>query len=186
MGQLRIIGGIHRSRIIKFKDNIDGLRPTPDRVRETVFNWLGQTLNGKTCLDLFAGSGAMGFEAISRGAKSVMMIEANKSVYPDLVNNAKLLKIAGGSPVGEIDLKLQDAINYINQGSQSFDIIFIDPPFDSDLLQISLNALRASQLLNENSKIYIECQKLPDLTGYKVIKEGKAAMVRFFLIKVGV
>ena len=68
MGKVRIIGGTHRSRILNFKDDVNGLRPTPDRVRETVFNWLGQELTGKKCLDLFAGSGALGFEALSRGA----------------------------------------------------------------------------------------------------------------------
>ena len=177
LGQVRIIGGIHRSRILRFKDDITGLRPTPDRVRETVFNWLGQTLAGKTCLDLFAGSGAMGFEAISRGAKSVTMIESNKFVYTDLLNNAKLLKTDNAL------IKNQNALNYIKQSIPYFDIIFIDPPYNSDLLQQCLNALSGSTLINEDAVIYIEYQKKPDLGSYEVIKEGRAGMVHFALIR---
>ncbi len=177
LGQVRIIGGLHRSRILKFKDDVTGLRPTPDRVRETVFNWLGQTLTDKTCLDLFAGSGAMGFEAISRGAKSVLMVESNKAVYTDLLNNAKLLK------VDNVLIKNQNAKNYISQSGQSFDIIFIDPPHKSELLQQCLGALSGSTLINEDTLIYIEYQTKPDLTGYETVKEGRAGAVHFDLLQ---
>lgn len=178
MGQVRIIGGIHRSRILRFKDDVTGLRPTPDRVRETVFNWLGQTLSGKTCLDLFAGSGAMGFEAMSRGAKFIVMVESNRLVYADLLNNAKLLK------VDNILIKNQNAKNYIGQSGQIFDIIFIDPPHKSELLQQCLGAISGSSLINEDTLIYIEYQTKPDLTGYELIKEGRAGVVHFALIKI--
>ncbi len=178
MGQVRIIGGMHRSRILKFKDDISALRPTPDRVRETVFNWLGQRLTGKTCLDLFAGSGAMGFEAVSRGARLVVMIESNKPIYNDLISNAKLLKTENAF------IKNQKAQNYINQSTQSFDIIFIDPPYKSDLLQQCLKALSDSILVDENTMIYIEYHDKPDLTGYETIKEGRAGAVHFALLKI--
>lgn len=178
MGQVRIIGGIHRSRILKFKDDVTALRPTPDRVRETVFNWLGQTLTGKTCLDLFAGSGAMGFEAMSRGAKSVLMVESNKAVYTDLLANAKLLK------VDNVLIKNQNAKNYISQSGQSFDIIFIDPPHKSELLQQCLSALSGSTLINKDTLLYIEYQTKPDLSSYETIKEGRAGAVHFALLKI--
>jgi 16S rRNA (guanine966-N2)-methyltransferase len=178
LGQVRIIGGTHRSRILKFKDGANGLRPTPDRVRETVFNWLGQNLTGKTCLDLFAGSGAIGFEAVSRNAKSVMMIELDKVVYTDLINNAQLLKAEN------VLIKNQNALNYIQQSLQYFDIIFIDPPYKSDLLQKCLKLLQDSTLINENTLIYIEYQQEPYLIGYEIIKKGMAGMVNFALLKV--
>lgn len=206
MGQVRIIGGIHRSRILKFKDDVTGLRPTPDRVRETVFNWLGQTLTGKTCLDLFAGSGAFAFEAMSRGAKSVLMLESNKAVYTDLLNNAKLLKVdnvliknqnaknyisQSAKPLGESDFILQHnqpkhdgLLKFPTGWSPAFDIIFIDPPHKSELLQQCLKALSGSTLINEDTSIYIEYQTKPDLTGYEVIKEGRAGVVHFALLKI--
>jgi 16S rRNA (guanine966-N2)-methyltransferase len=177
LGQVRIIGGTHRSRILKFKDDVNGLRPTPDRVRETVFNWLGQTLTGKTCLDLFAGSGAFAFEAISRNAQCVVIVESNKAVCADLTNNANLLKAENST------IKNQDAINYILQSLQLFDIIFIDPPYKSGLLQECLKLLPTSKLINENTLIYIEYQDEPDLNGYKIIKAGRAGMVNFALLE---
>ena len=180
MGQVRIIGGIHRSRILKFKDGITGLRPTPDRVRETVFNWLGQSLIGKTCLDLFAGSGAFGFEAVSRGAKSVILVESNRNVYADLASNAKLLK------ADNVLVKNQNALNYISRANQYFDIIFIDPPYSSNLLQKCLNELNSGRLMNEDTVLYIEYQDLPDLAAYQVIKQGRAGMVHFALLKIEV
>jgi 16S rRNA (guanine966-N2)-methyltransferase len=176
LGQVRIIGGIHRSRILRFKDDITGLRPTPDRVRETVFNWLGQNLTGKTCLDLFAGSGAMGFEAMSRGARSIILIESNKTVYADLVDNARLLR------ADNILIKNQNAQSFINQINEAFDIIFIDPPHKSNLLQQCLRALSDSILVNESTLIYIEYQESPNLDGYEVRKIGRAGVVHFALI----
>jgi 16S rRNA (guanine966-N2)-methyltransferase len=181
LGQVRIIGGIHRSRILKFRDEAIGLRPTTDRIRETVFNWLGQSLHNKSCLDLFAGSGAMGFEAISRGASLVLMIEKNRYVYNDLISNAQLLKI------DNIHIKNQDALNYINQPtSESFDIIFIDPPYNSDLLNQCLCSLKQAKLVKPDTLIYIEYQAMPDLTGYTVIKKGRAGIVHYSLLKLEV
>lgn len=180
MGQIRIIGGLYRSRILKFKDGIPGLRPTPDRVRETVFNWLGQSLKNKTCLDLFAGSGAFAFEAVSRGARSVILIESNRKVCAELINNTMLLN------ADNILVKNLDALNYIRKDTQYFDIIFIDPPYSSNLLQECLNELNGGKLINENTILYIEYQSLPDLTGYQIIKEGKVGIVHFALLKIEV
>jgi 16S rRNA G966 N2-methylase RsmD len=100
--KVRIIGGEWRGRLIDFPQ-AEGLRPTPDRVRETLFNWLGQTLDGKTCLDLFAGSGALGFEALSRGARRVMMVEKNPQVLKALQGNARKLCADGHSKKAAIE-----------------------------------------------------------------------------------
>lgn len=177
MGQVRIIGGYHRSRIIKFKDGVNTLRPTPDRVRETLFNWLGQDLTGKNCLDLFAGSGALGFEAISRGAKSVTMVESNKDVALDLRHNATLLK------ADNVALMNRDALYFIKNNQNTFDVIFLDPPYLSQLLGKCLQQItQVPHILSERGVIYIEYQEPPDLTGYSIIKSGKASQVHFALI----
>lgn len=177
MGQIRIIGGTHRSRIIKFSDHVESLRPTPDRVRETTFNWLGQSIKAKVCLDLFAGSGALGFEAISRGAEAVVMIESNRSVYTNLVDNSKLLK------TNNVQIKNQNALEFIDQSRQLFDIIFLDPPYDSAILQQCLDLLACKALIHSDTLIYIEYRCMPNLTAYSVIKEGRAGVVHFALIK---
>ena len=136
MGRVRIIGGINRSRILKFADGVSGLRPTPDRVRETLFNWLGQDLTGKSCLDAYAGSGALGFEAASRNAKSVVMIDNNKSVAQDLEANKALLH------VDNVVIRNESAINYLRTTQAQFDVIFLDPPYASVLLSESLQIIR--------------------------------------------
>ena len=125
--RVRIIGGAWRSRILRFPARED-LRPTPDRVRETLFNWLGQDLTGKTCLDLFAGSGALGFEAASRGAASVVMLERDAVAFRALQENARLLAAAS------VDLRRADALEYLRADGRRYDVVFIDPPFRSELL----------------------------------------------------
>lgn len=177
MGQVRIIGGIHRSRIIRFKDDIKELRPTPDRVRETLFNWLAQDLTNKSCLDLFAGSGILGFEAISRNAKRVVFNELNKNVVEDLKLNKATLK-AENAEVNSID-----AEKYIENCTESFDLIFLDPPYKTNLLSKSLSLIKNKAILKEDGIIYIEYEYIPDLTNYEVIKQKKAGMVNFALIK---
>ena len=104
------------------------MRPTPDRVRETLFNWLGQTLYGKRCLDLFAGSGALGFEAASRGAEQVLMVENNRSVYRALQANLKKLALSN------VALRCEDGLKFARQENGLFDVVFLDPPFNSDYL----------------------------------------------------
>jgi len=113
-----------------------GLRPTPDRVRETLFNWLGQELGGKECLDLFAGSGALGFEAVSRGARRVVMVERDARVFQALQANAQAL---GCESV--VELHRADALEFARNATRAFDIVFLDPPFDSGLLAAVAPAL---------------------------------------------
>src|SRR3990167_11007598 len=118
MGKVRIIGGLYRSRILKFKDGVDGLRPTPDAIREKLFNWLGKDLSGKKCLDLFAGSGALGFEAVSRNATAVTMVESDKIVFGYLQENEKLLQS------DNVMLINTSAIEYLKNSKDKFDLIF--------------------------------------------------------------
>src|SRR5262245_30821402 len=122
--RVRIIGGAWRSRHIAFPPRGD-LRPTPDRVRETRFNWLGQDLTGKTCLDLFAGSGALGFEAASRGAQRVVMVESDAPTFRALQANRELLA------AGTVELARADALEFLRSDAGRYDVVFVDPPFRS-------------------------------------------------------
>ena len=126
MNTVRIIGGEWRRRVLRFPD-AQGLRPTPDRVRETLFNWLGQDLDGLSCLDLFAGSGALGFEAASRGAAKVVMVEHAPKVAAALEENARLLD-AGG----RLQIVRADAVKFASSLTATgvrFDVLFLDPPY---------------------------------------------------------
>ena len=175
MGKIRIIGGIHRSRQIEVLDE-DGLRPTLDRVKETLFNWLGQDLTGLTCLDLFTGSGSLAFEALSRNAREVIMLEQNTAVFKQLKQKKKLLKLEN------CIIYNQDALVYLkNLTSRKFDIIFIDPPYESDLLEQVLPLIRT--FLTETSVIYVEYKNKVNFTGFEVIKQKKAGVVNFVLLK---
>jgi 16S rRNA (guanine966-N2)-methyltransferase len=128
MNKVRIIGGELRSRMVSFPADIPGLRPTPDRVRETLFNWLGQTLYGRSCLDLFAGSGALGFEAASRGAERVVMVEKSRTALRALQDNAKKLGCAN------VFVHEQDGLEFVSCDTHKYDVIFLDPPFQSDYM----------------------------------------------------
>jgi len=176
MNKVRIIGGDLRSRVIKFPD-AEGLRPTPDRVRETVFNWLGQTLSGRTCLDLFAGSGALGFEAASRGAERVVMVESNPAVCRALQEN---LKIFGCT---NVFVHCQDGLEFISSDARQYDVIFLDPPFNGNHLPRLLEIL--PQHLDDNGLLYLESGapievRLP----WQVVKSGKAGQVYYQLLQV--
>ncbi len=174
MGKIRIIGGFHRSRQLEVLDE-DGLRPTLDRVKETLFNWLGQELAGLKCLDLFSGSGSLAFEAISRGAKYVAMIEKNSRAFKQLEINKKILKIEN------CHIYNQDALVFLQNNTELFDVIFVDPPYASDLLIKVLPFLKHQ--LTENGVIYIEYKDKIDLTGFQIIKQKKAGIVNFALLK---
>lgn len=146
--KIRIIGGNWRSRLIPVL-NVQQLRPSPNRVRETLFNWLGQQLINCTCVDLFAGSGILGFEAVSRGAKSVIMVEKNKLIYDQLLSSAKLLGAYN------INIILGDALHISKRLPQAhFDIVFLDPPFHSGFLRDAI--IQASFLVKQNGALYIE------------------------------
>lgn len=174
-GKIRIIGGEWRSRIVTFPNQMD-LRPTPDRVRETVFNWLGQDLGGKTCLDLFAGSGVMGFEAASRGAKQVVMVEADASTFKVLRANADQLQAT------QVELKLMDAITFINIDSRRFDIIFLDPPYRLGLLPELLPLLATH--LAQAGLIYVESEEfLGSDERWQVLRSKQSGKVCYQLLE---
>jgi 16S rRNA (guanine966-N2)-methyltransferase len=153
----------------------EGLRPTPDRVRETLFNWLGQTLYGRTCLDLFAGSGALGFEAASRGAARVEMVEKNPAVFRALQSNiAKLACV-------NVFAYCQDGLEFCSGNTQRYDVIFLDPPFQGNYLPGLLEIL--SQRLNENGVVYVEAGVAIDVSlPWHTIKSGKAGQVHYQLL----
>lgn len=149
-GQLRIIAGAWRGRKLHFTEQKD-LRPTPDRVRETLFNWLQFDIAGSSCLDCFAGSGALGFEAASRGASKVTLVDGNNEVIADLQANQKRLQ------ADAIEIVSQDVIQLLHTpGKRAYDLVFLDPPFQSDLLQQSVALLEQEQWLSNHAKIYIE------------------------------
>lgn len=180
MGQIKIVAGFHRSRVIKFKDGVTGLRPTPNIMRERLFNWLEQDLTGKKCLDLFAGSGALGFEAVSRNALAVTMVEIERNAIKDLNVNKTLLK------ADNLTIVNYPALKYLESTVDKFDIIFVDPPYDSDLLVKSLTILkkRQAEILQVDTVIYIEYHEKPDLSEWEIIKESKPGFVNSALIKV--
>ncbi|MCE1182337.1 MAG: 16S rRNA (guanine(966)-N(2))-methyltransferase RsmD, partial [Rhodocyclales bacterium] len=150
MNSVRIVGGEFRRRVLRFPDS-EGLRPTPDRVRETLFNWLGQELDGWHCLDLFAGSGALGFEAASRGAARVVMIEKAPRVLAALHENHELLH----KPLA-VEIVRGDALQYLASTKAQFDLIFIDPPYKKGWIP-RLEAL-LPRVMNENGALYIEAE----------------------------
>lgn len=171
--RIRIIGGEWRSRVLTFPNDIH-LRPTPDRVRETVFNWLGQDMSQKHCLDLFAGSGAMGFEAASRGAAEVVMVESNPAVLKAL--RATLQKLGPTC----IELMEMDAMNFIDSNQRRFDVIFLDPPYRLDLLPRLLPKLHAH--LAEGGLVYLEGERAAEFEGWTAWRRGHAGKVRYQLL----
>jgi len=174
-GRVRIIGGQWRSRFITFPDCSD-LRPTPDRVRETIFNWLGQDLDGLCCLDLFAGSGALGFEAASRGAARVVMVESDNIVYNALSENKIKLK------ADSIDLIRMDATVFLNTDMRQFDIVFLDPPYRLEILSKILSLL--SPHLAKNGRVYLETNRPGEFDKHwHVWRTGKAGKVNYHLLE---
>ncbi len=183
-GKLRIIGGQWRSRILPVIDQ-PGLRPTPDRVRETLFNWLQTDIANAQCLDLFAGSGALGFEAASRGAAKVVMLELQAAAYKVLVANSQTLQSANKDRTNNIKCIQQDALQWLQNCEDRFDVVFLDPPYESDLLDESFRLLEQNPCLADEAKIYIEypSQKgLPPLpVNWQVIRDKKAGQVGYYL-----
>lgn len=171
---VRIIGGEYRSRILHFPD-ASGLRPTPDRVRETLFNWLGQRLHGLVCLDAFAGSGALGFEAASRGAARVVMLERDGKVHEALRQNARLLQARN------VDILQMDALAYLAGAGELFDVIFLDPPFDKNLLAPALQS--AATRLRPGGKIYAESPAPLSSDHFAVLRQGRAGLSHFCLLE---
>lgn len=148
-GSLRIIGGnLRGSRLPVF--DADGLRPTSDRIRETLFNWLAPVIDGARCLDLFAGTGALGIEALSRGAANCVFVEKDRLLAQDLTENLRRLGVAGAEVVQA------DALAWLAQDPSPFDIAFIDPPFALDLWSSSAGALESGDWLQRAAWIYVE------------------------------
>ena len=153
------------------------MRPTPDRVRQTLFNWLGQTLYGRSCLDLFAGSGALGFEAVSRGAARVTMVEKNPLVCRALQDNIKKLALAN------ISVHCLDGLEFVSRDPQRYDVIFLDPPFQSDFLPELLELLPAR--LTDNGVLYVESGiAVSPPEPWQIVKSGKAGQVHYQLLRV--
>ena len=173
--RVRIIGGRYRSRILQFPPSMQ-LRPTPDRVRETLFNWLGQDLTGCTCLDLFAGSGALGFEALSRGAHLVVLVERDRQAYSALQDNQRLL--------GATDARIVwcDALEFLRQDARPYDIIFLDPPYNFTDTEALLPHLPTH--LAGDAVVYREGpQFLPDIPGWVTHRSARAGAVHYQLLK---
>lgn len=174
---LRIIGGQFKGRKFNFPD-IPGLRPTPDRVRETLFNWLQFDINGMSCLDLFAGSGALGLEALSRGAKEVTFVDLSKEASNHINAVVETLDLQNAH------VYQTDAFAFTKEHQTPKDLIFIDPPFNQGLVEKTLAALLSSQLVNNNTLFYIETETPWTSPGpFSIFKSTKAGLVHAYLLE---
>ncbi len=179
-GKVRIIGGEWRGRRLPVAD-VPGLRPTPDRVRETLFNWLQATIPGSRCLDLFAGTGALGFEAASRGAAAVVMLEQDRRAAETLRQSADLLHAK------HVEITETDALPWLEHATpKPFDIVFLDPPFQAGLWTDVLSKLAASPWMAANGVVYLEAPAKPGIelpAGWDIIKQSRAGQVKFVLTR---
>ncbi len=177
--KLRIIGGRWRRRNLEFLD-LPEIRPTPNRVRETLFNWLAPRIAGAACLDLFAGSGVLGFEAISRGAASAALVENNRRICTQLESEAARF----GSDA--IKVFTADAHAFVHRARTAYDVVFLDPPFGGDLAQKTLAALAENhRVLSPTSLIYVEWEAKTELTppaGLALLHKKQAAGVQYALL----
>lgn len=176
--QLRIIGGEWKRRVLPFAD-IEGLRPTPDRVRETLFNWLMWDIQNTKVLDLCAGSGALSFEALSRGARHVVMIEPNLKQAKFLKDNIQLLKVEN------CQLKIQTAQQVLSNLNEQFDLVFLDPPYSLNLWEEL--AQKADPYLSSDALIYVEADRALNQLNlpatWQLQKQTKAGVVQAGLFK---
>jgi 16S rRNA (guanine966-N2)-methyltransferase len=177
-GRLRIVGGDYRGRKLPIPDH-PGLRPTADRVRETLFNWLAPVMPGARCLDCFAGSGALGLEAASRGAAEVVMLERAESVARQLLANVQAL---GARQVRVVP---GDALRWLAGPGQPFDVVFLDPPFADGLLAPTCALLAGNGWVRMGSRVYLEAAQRPGLPplpqGWRLVREQRASRVVFGL-----
>jgi 16S rRNA (guanine(966)-N(2))-methyltransferase RsmD len=175
LSRIRITGGEWRSRLVQVLD-APGLRPTPDRVRETLFNWLGQDLSGLSCLDLFAGSGILGFEAASRGADYVALVERSRSAFTALKEHAD------GFGCPRLELFCCDALKFGTPSARRFDLVFLDPPYGQGWLARLEH--RLDELAAPNARLYAEAEMtLQRLGRWSVVKQGRAGQVFFHLLE---
>ena len=187
--QVRIIGGLWKGRKLRFAAGAS-LRPTPSRVRETLFNWLGPRIEGSDCLDLFAGSGALGFEALSRGARSLTSVDNDRRAAESLRGNGAQLGAA------RLAVRKQGVLAFLRQAAsdgvfvngepvRAWDCIFLDPPFASGLLAKALTLLAEGRLLKPSGRIYFEARRNTplDLHDWQIDREGHAGDSRFGLLR---
>ena len=168
-GSFRIISGKYKGRKFEFLPSSD-LRPTPDRLRETLFNWLGQVIDRKTCLDLFSGTGSLGLESLSRGAHKVTFVEKNFEHFEKLKGYVERL-----NAIEDITIINRDVLTWLDEINDDFDLIFVDPPFYEQLAEKVLLKIKTKSLLAKCVNIYLEVEKNLDLSflenNWEVIKE---------------
>lgn len=177
-GEIRIIGGKFKGKKIKVCD-INDLRPTSNRLRETLFNILQFEIKEACCLDTFAGTGALGIEALSRGAAHVTFLEPHPQAFDALKN------ILNSLATKNYDIFKKDCMDYLTQTTRKFDIIFIDPPFRKDLWQLCLKMIEEKQLLNPEGLVYLESPEMIDVnpTKWALKKTNKIADVYYGIFK---
>lgn len=178
-GSVRIVGGTLRRSRLEVPD-ARGLRPTPDRVRETVFNWLAPVIEGARCLDLFAGTGALGLEAMSRGAAACVFVERDRNLCALLQQNIARLK------VDHAEVRGDDAGTYLSSPAQPFDVVFLDPPFTSNLWTEAAARLEAGGWLAAHAFIHVEGPPDAAITlplNWALHREGQAGTVRYALYR---
>jgi 16S rRNA (guanine966-N2)-methyltransferase len=175
-GRVRVIGGKWRSRKLDVIEAED-LRPTPDRVRETLFNWLQPYIEGASCLDVYAGSGSLAFEALSRGAASVTMLDNNAAVVKNLQNQARKLDAPG------FEIVCTDASRWLQGCTRHFDIVFLDPPFSKNQLGQIIGQLLNCACLHPGTLLYVESDQdfSQDDGRLTMLKSGKAGIVHYKL-----
>jgi 16S rRNA (guanine966-N2)-methyltransferase len=174
--RVRIVGGEWRSRLLHFPD-LPGLRPTPDRVRETLFNWLGQDLGGRACLDLFAGTGALGLEAASRGAQNVVLVEHDLRAYRALEANV------GALAARRVQVIRADALEFLAADTRAYDVVFLDPPYAMRERGALLDAIRVR--LAPSALVYLEsADYLPPQPLWETVRRSRAGAAHFQLLRV--
>lgn len=180
--EVRIIGGAWRSRRIRFPD-VTGLRPTPDRVRETLFNWLQGEIGGARCLDLYAGSGALGFEAASRGASRVVAVDSHPKVCDALRQNCAALDAR------QVEIVQSEVGRFLSGSGSAFEIVFMDPPFRRGFLTRTCELLGSRGWLAERAWVYLEAEAELALDGlpsdWSVVRSKQAGEVGYHLCRRG-
>ncbi|HLW75174.1 MAG TPA: 16S rRNA (guanine(966)-N(2))-methyltransferase RsmD [Gammaproteobacteria bacterium] len=180
--EFRIIAGQWRRRKLHFPP-LTGIRPSPDRVRETLFNWLRERIEGAACLDLFAGSGALGLEALSRGAAAAVFVDRERAAVSALREHLTALGATGGEAVQA------DALAWLEGPARAFDVVFLDPPFDSELLAQAAEKLERRGWLKDAAVIYLEhpAERAPATpANWRLLRESRAGRVGFRLMQRGV
>jgi 16S rRNA (guanine966-N2)-methyltransferase len=174
-GGVRVIAGKYRSRVLRVPPR-PGLRPTPDRVRETLFNWLGQDLTGLACLDLYAGSGALGFEAASRGAAEVVMVEQDRIALHELERGRAALGAT------QVTIVAGDAVAFLARAGADYDVVFLDPPFRQNVLPALLQKLPPR--LRPRARVYIESETPHAAAApWRELRRGRAGQVNYQLLE---